>query len=242
MQGVVTIEEEGVFVVHSVGISVLATGSKSWTAGPLFVSHAVCACNISSKSFVTIHFDDKDNVHQYSATPQNGVKLEPAEIWPSLLTKRHAPGCGTTSYNFIVAGGVSDWDEVLSSVEVFHIATKSLRRGGDMRQARAFFKIVPVGTPYPRLLAIGGRDKTSTLSTTEWWEEEENSWMEGQHVNLSTERSSFAALLAPERLVCSQADPVAHFCLLQGSSVAPEKEPELPGGSKFAQKIHQFMI
>ena len=82
--------------------------------------------------------------------------------------------------------------------------------GGNLRQARAFFQIIPVGSTHPRLLAIGGQGAYSTLDTSEWWQEEENSWEEGP--TLSTGRSSFATIMAPPHLVCSEIDPPAHSC------------------------------
>jgi len=97
-----------------------------------------------------------------------------------------------------------------SSVEVFHIATKALRRGGSLQQARAYFQIIPVGSTHPRLLAVGGQGAFSTLDTSEWWEEEEDSWEEGPA--LSRGRSNFAAILTPPHLVCSEIDPPAHSC------------------------------
>ena len=153
--------------------------------------------------------NDTNNVREYSVT--NGeAEPEPEGSWPDLLIKRRGPGCGATSYHLIVAGGVSDWDEVLTSVEVFNIKSKALRRGGNLRQARAFFQIIPVGSKHPRLLAVGGQDATSTVETSEWWEEEENSWEEGPP--LSTGRSSFSALMAPPHLACTEIDPHDYSC------------------------------
>ena len=226
VQGVITMEGEGVFVVHKTGISILPTGSKSWVAGPFFTTPAVCACNISNKEFVTFHFNDEDNVHQYSV---KGFQPERKELWPRLLTKRQSPGCGATPYHLVIAGGVSDWDEILNSVEIFHIATRALRKGRNLRQARAFFQIIPIGTTYPRLLAIGGKNEMTTLDTTEWWEEEENSWQEGPGLpeenswqegpGLPTGRANFAALTATPDLVCVVTDvPLAHSCPANGEN------------------------
>ena len=151
--------------------------------------------------------NDTNNVQEYSVT--NGViKPKPEGTWPNLLTKRHGPGCAATLYHLVVAGGVSDWDEVLTSVEVFNIEKKSLRKGRSLQQARAYFQIIPVGLTYPRLLAVGGQGAFSALDTSEWWEEEEDSWEEGPA--LSRGRSNFAALMAPPHLVCSEIDPPAH--------------------------------
>ena len=72
-----------------------------------------------------------------------------------------------------------------------------------------------VGSTHPRLLVAGGQNGTFTLGTSEWWEEEENSWEEPELREgpaLSRGRSSFAALMALPHLVCSEIDPPAHSC------------------------------
>ena len=217
VQGIINLEGEGVVAVHSTSILFLATGSKSWVAGPSFVLPAVCGCNISRTSFVTIHMNDTNNIREYVVS-QNKFQPEVIDLWPSLLTKRHGPGCGATSYNFVVAGGVSEWDEVLSSVEIFNIQKRSLRQGGHMRLARAYFQIIPVGSKNPRLLAVGGRNSRSTLSTSEWWEEEGDLWQEGP--SLSTGRSNFAAVMAPPNLVCPEIEPLTQSCPAHDDSVA----------------------
>ena len=209
VRGVINMEGQGVFVIHSTFISALAFGYETWVAGPMFLTPVECGCNVSSKSFVTINTNETHNVREYSVS--NGeAEPEPEGSWPDLLTKRHGPGCGATSRYLVVAGGVSDWDEVLTSVEVFNIETKALRRGGNLRQARAYFQIVPVGSSHPRLLAIGGENASSVLDTSEWWEQEENSWEEGPA--LSRGRTNFAALMAPPHLVCSEINPPALSC------------------------------
>ena len=214
--GVIHLQSHGVFIVHSSGMSLLASNTKAWVAGPIFSAPAVCSCEISSSNFVTVHMSDMHNVHGYSVT--NGkAKPEPIHTWPSLLTKRQGPGCGATPFHFVVAGGVSELDEILDSVEVFDIQSKSLRTGGSLRQARAYFQIVRVGATYSRLLALGGRSAYSTLGTSEWWEEEEDSWQEGPP--LSTERSNFGALMAHARLVCTKGVSSAYSCPAAHSEV-----------------------
>ena len=209
VRSVINMEGQGIFMVHSSVMSFLAPGSRSWVAGLVFPTSAECGCNVSSLSFVTIHMNDTHNVREYSVT--NGeVEPQPIDSWPHLLTKRRGLGCGATSHHLIVAGGVSGWGEVLTSVEVFHIASKALRRGGNLQQARAYFKIIPVGSTHPRLLAVGGVGATSTVDTSEWWEEEDDSWEEGP--TLSTGRSGFSAVMAPPHLVCTQENPPAHSC------------------------------
>ena len=165
------------------------------------------------------------NVREYAVT-QGKAEPKPIDSWPSLLTKRYGPGCGATLYHLVVAGGVSKWgDEVLTSVEVFHIESKALKKGGNLRQARAYFQMIPVGSTHPRLLAVGGQSGTLTVDTSEWWEEEENSWEEGPA--LSTGRSNFGAIMAPTHLVCTetiQAPPP-----VPPGSPVPPVEPQAAG-------------
>ena len=104
-------------------------------------------------------------------------------------------------------------DKILNSVDIFDIKRRSLRKGPPLQQARAYFQIVPVGSKYPRLLAIGGKDPNSSLVTSEWWEEEEDSWEEGP--TLTAGRSNFAALMAVPQLLCSEIEPSAHSCTVE---------------------------
>ena len=210
VRGLVDIEGHGIYAIHSTGMLFLAPASKSWVAGPAFQTSAVCGCKVSSTNFVTIHMSDTNNVREYSVSNGGEARPLPKDVWPNLLTKRRGPGCSATPYHLVVAGGVSAWDEVLTSVEVFHIATKALKKGGNLQQARAYFQVIPVGSTHPRLLAVSGQNGISTVDTTEWWNEEENSWEDGP--SLSKGRSNFAALLAPPHLVCSEIDPPAHSC------------------------------
>ena len=216
VRGVITMENHGVYVVHSRVTSFLAQGDHTWTAGPVFptsvMSSAECACNLTKTSFVTIHTNDGHNVREYSTTEGQWKK---ASEWPSTSTKRWSPGCGATGYHLVVAGGVSGWDDVLATVEVFVIESKALLRGGNMKHARAFFNIMPVGTSQLRLLAIGGRDGNSSLESSEWWEEEDNKWGEG--FSLGEERSSFGVLLAPAYLACTEIEPPPHSCPVANS-------------------------
>ena len=108
------------------------------------------------------------------------------------------------------------WDEVLTSVEVFNIESKAQRRGGALRRARSFFKLIPIGSTQKRLLAVGGQGMTSVLDTSEWWEEESNSWHEGP--SLSTGRSNFGALMAVPELVCIQQNASSHSCPSAGDA------------------------
>ena len=123
-------------------------------------------------------------------------------------------GCAATSKYLVVAGGMSRF-EVLNSVEVFIVQSRALGRGGSLQKARAYFQMVAVGSTNTRLLAIGGHNGTSTLDTSEWWEDEGNSWEEGP--TLSTARANFAALMGSPNIVCSKIQPSALLCPASGN-------------------------
>ena len=95
-----------------------------------------------------------------------------------------------------------------------------------MKKARAYFQIIPVGSTRPRLLAVGGENEIMALDTSEWWEEEEDSWEEGP--TLSRGRSDFAALMAPPHLVCSETIQDSNDTSSPGS-VAPSMESHPTG-------------
>ena len=109
-------------------------------------------------------------------------------------------------------------------------------KGGSLQQARAYFQIIPVGTTYPRLMAIGGQGVSSTLDTSEWWEEEEDSWEEGPA--LSRGRSNFGALMAPPHLVCSEIDPPPHSCPADQNNGQTCIFPSVESGGFFLQLLH----
>ena len=76
--------------------------------------------------------------------------------------------------------------------------------------------MIPVGFKHPRLLALGGKNATSTLSSSEWWEEEDDHWEEG--LDLQTGRSSLSSLIASPDLVCPETNPLAHSCPALGDT------------------------
>ena len=50
VRGVINMEGQGVFLVHSTGISFLAPDSKTWVAGPVFSTTAECCLLYTSPS------------------------------------------------------------------------------------------------------------------------------------------------------------------------------------------------
>ena len=220
VRGVIDMEKQkqGIFIVHSRTISWLQHNNLTWSPGPVYptslMASAECGCRLTEKSFVTFHSNEGHNVREYSTEEK---EWKPKDTWQGTTTKRWGPGCGATNYHLVVAGGVSSWDVVLSTVEVYVIESKAHLIGGDMKQARAFFNIIPVGTSQLRLLAIGGRNATSILKSSEWWEEENNMWGEG--LSLSTGRSSFGVVLALATETCTKVQPPPHSCPLSNGSL-----------------------
>ena len=134
----------------------------------------------------------------------------------------------------MVAGGVTDQGEVLASVEIFRLDSKSLGRAANMLSPRSFFSLVPVGLIRPRLLAIGGRNEASFIRKTEFYDEEENQWEEGPQ--LGAERSSFGAIMIEGKITCTENDSTTATCdlgrcPLQGEPEAPEIKPQATGWS-----------
>ena len=79
-----------------------------------------------------------------------------------------------------------------------------------MREPRALFSLIPVGSTHPRLLALGGQNGYHVLSTSEWYDQDEDEWSEGP--TLETERKSFGALMVSTELACTEIDPPPHSC------------------------------
>ena len=90
--------------------------------------------------------------------------------------------------------------------------------------------MIPVGTTFPRILAIGGTNGTTALDTTEWWEEEEDTWQEGPR--LASERANFAAVMSSSQLVCSETGLTDHSCPLAGNSSLTCTFPTMESGGK----------
>ena len=176
IRGVVDLKEHGVYLVHPTSTSFLAARSTAWIPGPIPPGTAECATKVSDPNFVSIGGLDGKLVREYS--PKKKEWLE-ASLWSQLHIGRRGPGCAVTNTHLVVAGGVNGWQEVLTSVEVFLLESKAHKTAERMREGRAFFNLVPVGETHSRLLAIGGRNGTSDLQTTEWWDEEEDQWEEG---------------------------------------------------------------
>ena len=206
VRGSASFEGIGTYIFHSTTTSFLPSGSDSWILGPWDTWNlgpetpveAECGCKLTNSSFAIVGSNSGNNVLEYSITSKN---WEPTDTWPEMRTKRKGPGCAATPSYLLVAGGVTDQGEVLSSVEILWVQTKALGRGRDMSSPRSFFTLVTVGLLRPKVLAIGGRNGASFLKTTEFWEEEENVWEEGP--SLGSGRSAFGAIMIQGKHVCT---------------------------------------
>ena len=114
----------------------------------------------------------------------------------------------------VVAGGNTRSGEVLKSVEVIFLQSKTSRQTSDMLEPRSYFKLIVLRK---RLLAIGSRNETSM----EVWEGLDEPWrLVSESLILS--RSHFSALPVDDR-VCLEEPLPPHSCptLNGGTCVFP---------------------
>ena len=224
VRGSASFERIGTYIFHRTTASLLLSGSDTWVLGPESPVDAECGCRLSDSSFAIVGSNNGNNVLEYSITSKN---WEPIDTWPEMRTKRKGPGCAATPYYLLVAGGVTDQGEVLSSVEILWKETKALGRGQDMSSPRSFFTLVPVGLLRPKILAIGGRNGASFLKTSEFWEEEDNQWEEGPE--LGTARSALGAIMIQGDFVCSSNTSLQPQYCPAAETVAPLMDTQSTG-------------
>ena len=217
VKGVISLKGNGVYLVHGSSISFMAENKTNWEAQQETpIADIQCAVKIAELSFLIFGGRTLKSVREFSITQaaetrsgygrqkmrsQTQGEWQNIYRWPSLQQDRRGPGRGATAEILIVAGGISGWEDVLDTVEVYQLKSRSLGVGEKMIQARAFFSLVPVGETFIRLLAVGGEGLNGTLNTTEWWNNDNNDWREGPE--LDTPRSSLAFSIVPVNLVCS---------------------------------------
>ena len=245
VKSVVSMENDGVYLVHSASMSFMAENTKEWVEKEVPIADIQCATSIGEFSFLIFGGRTLKTVREFISVIKNTRNLtddsqDELEVgwqeqtnWPNLQVARRGPGCGATTDIVIVAGGVSGWQEILDTVEVLQIKTKALGTGGRMAQARAFFSLVPVGETFIRLLAVGGKGAGGvTLASTEWFHHDDNEWEEGPV--LDNPRSSLAASLVPVDLVCgslangtfcqTEKNNICSECTLQGEDFVCQTE------------------
>ena len=205
--GVVSLDV-GTFMVHPRTSSFLPDGAQNWTAGPTPSDEVQCAAGISASSFLI--FGGK-SVRQYDSSkagPSMGDEgWLPGGEWDDLRVERRRPGCATIGALCLVAGGRNHNDELLKSVEVIFLTSKSLGKAEDMMQPRDNFQLIALGTS---LLALGGHNEKSI----EMWEGEGESWKEAP-MGLANPRSRFSALTSSIE-VCSDGPLPPHSCPTMG--------------------------
>ena len=232
VKGVISIDEVGVYLVHTASMSFLAQDATDWNIKETPLADIQCATKINERGMLVVGGRKLTSVREFTSKEKkasqrqsNSSQNETAKEsewqdptrWPRLYQGRRGPGCGATNEVFIVAGGITGWDVILDTVEIFQLKSRALGAGGIMIQARAFFSLVPVGETFIRLLAVGGEGVNGvTLNTTEWWNQDDNDWEEGPE--LDTPRSSPAASFVPVKLVCGSLTNGSFCETMQGNA------------------------
>ena len=103
----------------------------------------------------------------------------------------------------IVAGGRDNLGEILKSVEIIFLASRSLGKAEDMLKPRSHFNLIALGS---MILALGGHNETSI----EMWEGVSEPWKESS-MHLENPRSRFSALTLTSS-VCSTGSLPPHSC------------------------------
>ena len=200
--GVIT-TDVGTFMVHQATSSFLPSGEREWIAGPNPPDWVQCATGISVTSFLAF---GRKSVRQFDSSiagPNSDEGWLADGEWPNLQVERFGPGCATLDDMSIVAGGRNGWSELLKSVEIIFLASRSLGKAKDMLKPRSNFNLIALGT---MVLAVGGDNETSI----EMWEGVGEPWKEAS-MSLENPRSSFSALTSTSS-VCSAGPLPPHSC------------------------------
>ena len=124
--------------------------------------------------------------------------------WPNLQVERYGrPGCATLGALSIVAGGQDELGQLLKSVEIIFLNSKTLEKAEDMLKPRNHFNLLVLGKT---LLALGGSNEISI----EMWGGVGGPWKETS-MSLENSRSDFSALASSD-LVCSDGPLPPHSC------------------------------
>ena len=200
--GVVTLDV-GTYMVHATTSSFLPLGEREWIPGPNSTQSVHCVSGISAESYLVIGGDyfGGRSVLQFDSSNDQGWL--PDDVWPDLQTWRQGPGCATLGDMCVVAGGNTRSGEVLKSVEVIFLQSKTSRQTSDMLEPRSYFKLIVLRK---RLLAIGSRNETSM----EAWEGLDEPWRLASE-SLILSRSHFSALPVDDR-VCLEEPLPPHSC------------------------------
>ena len=192
----------GTYMVHYFASSFLPSGEREWIAGPNPTEEVQCATGISTSSFLTFSGKSVRQFDSSIAGPSSDEGWVVDGGWPDLLVERHRPGCETLDQISIIAGGRNELGDLLKSVEVIFLNSKSLGKVQDMLKPRDHFNLIVLGTT---LLALGGADETSI----EIWEVDEPRKMAS--MSLENSKTHFSALVSTNS-VCSNALLPPHSC------------------------------
>ena len=171
--------------------------------GPNPTEEVQCATGISTSSFLTFSGKLARQFDSSIAGPSSDEGWTADGEWPNLLVERYRPACETLQGLSLVAGGRNNQGELLKSVEIIFLNSKSLGKAKDMLKPREYFNLIALGTT---LLALGGFKETSI----EIWEGVGEPWKEAS-MSLETSRSHFSALTSTN-LVCSDGPLPPHSC------------------------------
>ena len=185
----------------------LATGSSLWTPGPQLPGGSVttaCAVPLSDHGFLLI---SAYAVVEYSSLTKVWTS------WPPSSVARRGQACHRVDSTVLVAGGyVEGGVGETNLTEIIDLATKQVRKGGDMATARWYLGMFEVGFKGRRvLLTFGnfGPEQEHGLASAEAsllqeWDKEGERWIPSPAV--MDPRDSFGAATVDAKLVCKQGE------------------------------------
>ena len=202
--GVISMKNIGTYMIHQLSSSFLPSGEREWKEGPSRKETVIqCATRISDDKFLAL---SSKSVSQFDSRtgPLNNEGW--SADWPESKVERYRPGCATVhapEHLCVVAGGRNAQYELLNSVEIIFISSKSRGQAKDMLRPRSHFNLIGLG---PILVAFGGNDET----LAEIWEGVEEPWKEAP-ISLANSRSQFSAIASTDS-VCSAGSLPPHTC------------------------------
>ena len=201
----------GTYMVHQITSSFLPSGEREWIAGPTSPEEVQCAAKISASSFLAFNGKSVRQFDSSIAGPGSDEGWLSDGEWPNLQAGRYRPGCATLEDICVVAGGHDQLTgQLLKSVEIIFLNSKTLGKGEDMVKPRSHFNLIVVGT---LLLALGGFNDTSI----EMLDGGGGRWKEAS-MSLTKSRSYFSALTTTDS-VCFSGQMPPHSCpMLDGGT------------------------
>ena len=189
----------------------LPAGKTVWTEGPdlpISFRHA-CAVAISTTRFLIMRRDSltsSGSIREYDTDtvmgPTSNDGWQPVDTWPELLNKRYSGmGCAVVGTKLVIAGGSGDGG-YQKSTEIVNLETRSIEKGQDMLQKRAWFHLLPIfSSGEPVLWAVSGWSGGGFLSTVEQWNPETRTWTDAGQ--LIQRRGDFGAVAVDQNMFCT---------------------------------------